>query len=261
MSNSGSDDRFKSQMFESGNQLRFERPVDDASRDWWLNRFYDTFGLTPEGMADRITRSAPGAKSTVYHFIDGTQQAFSLRVDGDFPGTQEYWYAHRSLDLKGSAFNADGMLISLNKQGEGYGRALMGDLIDTGRLIGVEAIRLRAEQIGRYAWIKMGFLPTADAWMQMKREALSFILDHDRHLGMLANELLRRVHGGGPDTARMLASLENPVPSRDIPSRFEPKQIPFGRAFFLEAASPWNGWLDLRDQETMDLVASYRGKE
>jgi hypothetical protein len=59
----------------------------------------------------------------------------------------------------------------------------------------------------------------------------------------------------------MLASIEDPVPSRDIPSRFEPRQMPFGRAFFLEAASPWNGSLDLRDRETMDLVASYRKKE
>jgi hypothetical protein len=109
MANFGEDDRFRSQMFEGTNKLRFERPVDDASRRWWLEKFYDTFGLTPEDMADRISRSAPGDKSAVYHFIDGSREAFSLRVSGDFPGTQEFWFAHRDLDLKGAAFNAEGM--------------------------------------------------------------------------------------------------------------------------------------------------------
>jgi hypothetical protein len=50
MANFGEDDRFRSQMFEGTNKLRFERPVDDASRRWWLEKFYDTFGLTPEDM-------------------------------------------------------------------------------------------------------------------------------------------------------------------------------------------------------------------
>ena len=69
MANFGEDDRFRSQMFEGTNKLRFERPVDDASRRWWLEKFFDTFGLTPEDMADRIGRSAPGDKSAVYHSL------------------------------------------------------------------------------------------------------------------------------------------------------------------------------------------------
>src|SRR5260370_41551947 len=32
---------------------------------WWLEKFYDAFGLTPEDMADRLSRSAPGDKSAV----------------------------------------------------------------------------------------------------------------------------------------------------------------------------------------------------
>lgn len=258
MANFGENDRFRSQMFDSGNRLRFERPVDGPSRQWWIEKFYDTFGLTPEGMADRITRSAPGEKSTVYYFIDAAKEAFSLRVDGDFPGTQEFWFAHRELNLKGSAFNAEGMDISDAMQGRGYGRALMGDLVDTGRLIGLDSIRLRAERVGRYVWVKMGFLPTDDAWRQMKLEAYEFILTHRARLGPKAMELLSRVHDGGPAMARMLASITTDVPSKDVPARFEPKPMPFGKAFFLEAASPWNGALDLRDESTMKLVDSYR---
>ena len=247
-------------MFEDNNRLRFEHPVDEASRQWWIKKFYETFELTPEGMADRITKSAPGEKSIAYHFIDAAKESFSLRVDGDFPGSQEFWFAHRELDLKGSSFNAEGMGISDAMQGRGYGRALMGDLVDMGKLIGLDSIKLRAERVGRYVWVKMGFLPTEDAWRQMKMEAYGFILTHQALFGPQAMELLTRVHDGGPNMARTLASIEVNVPSRDIPARFGPKPMPFGKAFFLEAASPWSGVLDLRDDASIRLVESYRQK-
>jgi GNAT superfamily N-acetyltransferase len=259
MSNFGECDPSSSRMFENGNRIRFERPIDDVGRRWWLDKLYEPFELTPEGMADRLTRSAPGSKFAIYHFVDGKAETFSLRVDGDFPGTKEFWYAQRSLDLKGSAFNADGMFVSPDAQGMGSGRALMRDLVDTARLIGVETIRLQAEKIGRYAWIKMGFLPDAGSWAQLKREALSFILTNEKHLGTeLANQLLRRVNIGDPKAARVLAAIEIPVPSRELPQRYGDRLVPFGRAFFLEAGGDWHGSLSLRDEETMKLVASYR---
>ena len=43
--------------------------------------------------------------------------------------------------------------------------------------------------------------------------------------------------------------------------RFTRKMMPFGKVFFLEAASPWNGVLDLRDAETVKAVESYRARE
>ena len=77
---------------------------------------------------------------------------------------------------KGAAFNAEGMTIPDEMQGSGYGRELMADLVDTGRLVGMDRIKLRAEQIGRYAWVKMGFRPTDDAWREMKkRPTLSWL--------------------------------------------------------------------------------------
>jgi GNAT superfamily N-acetyltransferase len=251
-------DRFTSRMFDDGNRIRFERPVDDIGRQWWLANFYEPFDLTPEGMADRLSRSAPGSKSAIYHFVDGIAETFSVRIDGDFPGSKEYWYAQRSLDLKGAAFNADGMFVSEGAQGMGWGRALMGDLIDTASFIRLETIRLQAEKIGRYAWIKMGFLPDAGSWMHLKRLALSFILTHETRLGTeIANDLVRRVNSGGPEAARALAAVETPVPSRDLPQRHDEVLVPFGRAFFLEIGGDWHGSLNLRDKETMQLVASY----
>jgi hypothetical protein len=39
MANFGENDRFRSQMFDASNRLRFERPVDEASRQWWIETF------------------------------------------------------------------------------------------------------------------------------------------------------------------------------------------------------------------------------
>jgi GNAT superfamily N-acetyltransferase len=263
MGNFGKGDRFRAEMFQDSNRLRFESPVSEASQKWWLEAFYEPFGLTPEGMADLITKSAPGEKSSAYHYIDASREAFSLRVDGDFPGTREFWYAYRELDLKGGAFNAEGLEISPGMHGEGYGRAIMGDLIDASRLMGIEKIRLRAEDIGIYVWLKMGFLPTSEAWREMRREAFDFILLHrpllekDRDV----TALLTQVMAGGPNMARVLNLIDTEVPSKKIPSRFTRKMMPFGKVFFLEAASPWNGVLDLRDAETIKAVESYRARE
>jgi GNAT superfamily N-acetyltransferase len=220
MGNFGEGDRFRAEMFQDSNRLRFESPVSEASQRWWLEALYEPFGLTPEGMADLVTKSAPGEKSSAYHYIDASREAFSLRVDGDFPGTREFWYAYRELDLKGGAFNTEGLEISPGMHGEGYGRAIMGDLIDASRLMGIEKIRLRAEDIGIYVWLKMGFLPTSEAWREMRREAFDFIL---LHRPLLEKErdvtaLLTQVMAGGPSMARVLSLIDTEVPSRKIPS-------------------------------------------
>src|ERR1700738_1027007 len=127
------------------------------------------------------------------------------------------------------------------------------------QLMGIEKIKLRAEDIGIYVWLKMGFLPTSEAWREMRREAFDFILLHrpllekDRDV----TALLTQVMAGGPSMARVLNLIDTEVPSRKIPSHFTRKMMPFGKVFFLEVASPWNGVLDLRDAETVKAAGSY----
>lgn len=253
----GEADRFRSQMFEETNRLRFESPITEESQKWWFETFFEPYALTPEGMADLITKSAPGEKSVAYHYIDAARQAFSVRVDGDFPGTREFWYAHRELDLKGAAFNADGLEVSPGIQGEGYGRAIMGDLIDASALMGIDKIKLLADDIGTYVWLKMGFLPTAEAWREMRSDALDFIILHRESLEKerSVSALIMQVVSGGPKMARILGMIDTEVPSRKIASRFSPKLMPFGKVFFLEVARPWKGVLDLTDAEIMAAVA------
>jgi hypothetical protein len=149
-------------MFEDGNRIRFARPVDAVARQWWTDKFYRPFGLTPEGMANSLTQSAPEPKF-------------------------------------------------------------------------------------------------AGSWAQMKRDALVFLLGHETVLGPArTNDFVRRINQGGPEAIRIIAAIDDPVPSRQLPQRFEPRLVPFARAFFLEHTGNWYGSVNLRDAATLDVVASYR---
>jgi hypothetical protein len=93
----------------------------------------------------------------------------------------------------------------------------------------------------------------ASRFTQMRREAFDFIVKHRLALEQKLDvmDLMSRILAGGPKMARTLAAIDVDVPSSQIPARFEPELMPFGKVFFLEIASPWSGTLDLRDDETM----------
>jgi hypothetical protein len=147
-------------------------------------------------------------------------------------------------------------------QGMGYGPELTADLIDTEKLIGIERIKLRAEDVGRYVWVRMGFRPT-DAWREMKREAHGFMVQHMSVLrqNFDVTELMTKIEAGRPKMALVLATLGVQVPSKHNEDRSGRKLMPFGKVFLLEVASPWSGVLYLRDDEVIKIVESYRKKE
>jgi GNAT superfamily N-acetyltransferase len=252
-------DRFRAQMFEDSNRLRFERPVDDVGRQWWLAKFFEPHEITPEIMGDLLTNSLTSEKSILYHYIDGANEAFSIRIGGALPCDQGIWFVQRSLELRGAIFNADEMFISPAGQQSGRGRRLMGDLIDTAKKIGVDTIKIEAQKIGRYAWLKMGFLPDGGSWRMLQADAARAIQRYEGRLGRkLASDLVRQVLVGTQETARILAGLRQMVPSRE---RFDewghPEEVPLGIAIFLENNMDWYGTFDLRDEGSLKVADDY----
>jgi hypothetical protein len=237
------DERFRRSMFETGNRVRFKRPVDEAGQAWWLERFYDKYDLTPEQMGDLITRSVLTAKSIEYAFIDGIGEAFALRVEGRFSDQGEVWFVERTLNLRGNVFNADEMFVPDADAGSGRGSRLMADLIAASKQLDIARITLQARQIGRYAWLRMGFRPDNGSWFDLRRTLLTEIFRFEGRLGTeLTNELARRIAHGSPETANFLAGLEIEVPStrlRDDLGR--PVEVPLGKALFLDLAGDWSG--------------------
>jgi GNAT superfamily N-acetyltransferase len=252
-------DRFRTAMFEDSNRVKFGRPVDDAGQQWWLATFFEPFDLTPEAMGDLVTKSLVSDKSIIYHYIDGQKQSFSVRVGGGLPDDQGIWFVRRSFEMRGSVFNADEMFITPDGQDSGRGRRLMGDLIAASQKIGAERIHVEARNIGQYAWLRLGFVPDSGSWRNMQAELPRYVQRHESRLGRaLTADIIRQALAGGPETARVLAAIRHPVPSRE---KFDlhgmPIDVPLGKAMFLETNSYWTGSFNLRDEASLAIATDY----
>jgi hypothetical protein len=137
----------------------------------------------------------------------------------------------------------------------------MGDLVRFARQIGISTIRLDAEHIGRYAWLRVGFVPDRGSWMRLKIELTHRLavalpdLGERRYL-----EVLAMIQSPSPERARDLATLGDAVDSRELfGSDGKAEKVPLGRALFLEIGSNWSGELDLADPGTRQVIEQYIG--
>jgi GNAT superfamily N-acetyltransferase len=255
-------DRYRRRMFEDTNRIRFEVDIGDDDREWWLTSIYDPFALTPEDVADRLSSSWTGDKSIVVTELSGATQRFGASVSGAF-GAGKIWILQRTLDFRGTFLNAERMFIDESRQGGGIGRRFMADAVALATTLGLDRVTLEADNIGRYAWLRCGFLPDRGAWTRMRPEIITRIagaadeLTPDRFmtiLGMARNE--------NPIAARELAALTDSVTSTTLfDANAHPIAVPLGRALFLEASPPWAGSLDLSDSVSMDVLDHYLGSD
>ncbi|MSO99854.1 MAG: hypothetical protein EXR07_02205 [Acetobacteraceae bacterium] len=250
----GADDR----IFMDSNRIHFDVPVDPRARQWWRDRFLTQFGLTPEDVGDALSQSWPDEKRMTVTQFDGEAERFFIRVEGSF-GDGDFWFHARTLDLSGPAINADRMFISEARRSQGHGRRFMGDLVRLARLLGIATLRLDSEHIGRYAWLRVGFVPDRGSWTRLKVELIHRLamalpdLGEQRYL-----EILRMIQSPSPESARGLASLTDAVGSAELfgPDG-KPERVPLGRALFLEIGSNWSGELDLSDTTAQSVMDHY----
>ena len=251
-------ERTDDRVFADSNRLRFEMRVDEIARQWWRTRFLDPFGLTPEDVGDALSRSWSGDKRMTVTQFDGETERFSIRVDGAF-GDGDFWFHARTLDLSGPVINADRLFISEGRRGQRHGRRFMGDLIQFAQRIGIATLRLDAEHIGRYAWLRVGFVPDRGSWLRLRIEPTHRLamalpdLGERRYL-----EVLAMIRSAGPEGARDLAALTEAVDSNELfGADGRPEKVPLGRALFLETGSNWSGEADLTDGATLAVIEHY----
>ena len=148
------------------------------------------------------------------------------------------------------------------QHGKGRGRLLMADLIDTAARLGVQRITVEADDVGRYAWACLGFVPDKASWnYHIRLEGLG-------RLARSRNELK-------PDHAYQdVLSNSNPLLIRNVirwkqlvkstelygPDG-EPLPIAIGKAILLETGARWYGEFDLDDPETMRIFNEYVGRK
>ena len=134
----------------------------------------------------------------------------------------------------------------------------MGDLIEMALRMRIERIDIEAQDIGRYAWIRAGFLPDKTGWRYRIRpdvrerlaKARSYMSEEDyRYCEMTLDS-------DDPRTVREIASWETPVPSKERSERGDAIMRPLGRVLLLEILADWCGSFDLRDPVSLEIYES-----
>lgn len=262
MAQSGDDGRHRPEMFSSSNRIRFAVEVGEAARGWWMESIFEPFGLTPEGLGDRLSASWAGDKRMEVTELDGSSRRFAISVSGEF-GSGQLWLVERTLDFKGSFLNADRMFVDPARQQEGIGRRFMADAVAIARELGLDTIRLEADSIGKYVWLRCGFVPDRGSWLAMKPFLIQRIVEARDDLGPRRfAEVLTLADNPAPVAARELAALDDPVRSRQILEDGRRNvEIPLGRAIFIEAAPIWSGSFDLADPVSLAVLDEYKAEK
>lgn len=130
----------------------------------------------------------------------------------------------------------------------------MKDAARLGHRLGLDGIRLTADSVGRYAWLRCGFVPQQDAWEHMRQDmlrALALVMPHLE--ASRVQEVMRVLMDRDPKRARDIANLPDLVPTR-IPTRDGMLFASLGRVLILEGTSSWVGDLKFDDMSSVKLL-------
>jgi hypothetical protein len=195
--------------------------------------------------------------------MDVRAHSFVINVKGLPSETGEAWWHQRKLDLKGPVFEAQRMVIPFVDQRQGRGRLLMADLIDTAARLGIRQITVEAQDIGRYAWACIGFVPDRASWnYHVRIEGLGRLL---RSRGEINPKLFASYQDvlarDNPLLIREVIRWKTPVSSvQEYDANGYPARIAIGKAVLLETGAQWYGVFDLDDVDTMNIFNSYVGR-
>lgn len=256
--------RFDRNRFSGSNFLSFDPPLSDTAIDWWRDHIYAPHGLYPDELGEMLSASATGDKTITIADLDTRVWSFVVRIKGFPSDSGEAWWTQRKLDLSGPLFEPRRMLMPSGERQKGKGRMLMADLVDTAARLGINTITIEAQDIGRYAWARFGFVPDRTAWMRSVR------IEARRRLKMANAEIspvdmgayLEILDGENPKLIREIASWRNEVTSISGFNKDTglPEKVPLGQALLLETREQWYGTFELDDPETMEIFANYVGR-
>lgn len=256
-------DQFDRNRFKGSNSLIFTPPWSDAQIDWWRQRMFKEHGLYPGDLGELLSASVGGQKIVTLSELDVRSDSFILGVKGLPNETGEAWWHQRKLDLKGPVFEAQRMVIPAVDQRKGRGRLLMADLIDTAGRLGVRQVTVEAQDIGRYAWACIGFVPDRASWnYRIRIEGMMRLLrsrrEIDPALFAAFEDVLAR---DNPLLIREVMRWKPLVDSvQDYDAGGNPAKIPIGKAVLLETLTQWYGVFDLDEPDTMKIFNDYVGR-
>jgi GNAT superfamily N-acetyltransferase len=260
--------------FQSNHFITFEPEPTPEARRWWLNKAEalasampdDGVPLAPEFLARALI---DGFSSVTEHCrVAVRRETEDLAFESS--GTLEdgaSWLSAQVLDFADGALWKGLTDIPPQWQGYGLSRSLMRNAYRVARLLGLTSIKLRAIEIGSYAWLRYGFRPDDESWEGPLKADIATRLAEllaVRAVGETARaRVLRFLGGDDPALANAIAAERQLVPSLRRGPDGRPVLVPLGRALIAEAnggrGCSWQGTLALNDPAVMRVFLDYVG--
>lgn len=247
-----------------GGHVRFEPPISREAARWWNTRFRtglpDRLDLYPENFVDIIAKDAPGAVRACFRNLDYEAETFKVEIKGFEEDRTEIFYKAKRFEMTDAVANEGETRVAPDRQGAGIGTGLMINLIELGCAIGLERIDVDAQDIGRYVWITMGFLPDATSWRRFivpeaekKLRLLLALCEITMPTFKSASEILRQPD---PRAIRDILLLdENVSGSRPLGNNGD---VALLSALMLQEGTDWAGSFDFNERAALDLFRAYK---
>ena len=243
-------------MFKSRDAVQFRTEVDGYGRAWWRSYLFDRHGATPHDLAKRLAKAGPKPTEIVWDEI-AVGRGARLRIERPHQLEETYLFDGSALTIGGRANTGGWMYLAEDGKGRGRFFRMLPSLIATAKAAGHSRIVSNASGLDGYALLRAGFLPDQRAKIQIIKEAVFQLARHDEFFETSAlAELLKRIAWAGPASARIIASVQNPVPTFYLPKDAGvPRKAPFGRWLFTEACDEWSACLWFEDAGSMAIAS------
>ena len=255
--------KFDRSRFAGTNALLFSPPWGQDQIDWWREHMFEPHGIYPDDLGEMLSASVDGPKVITLLDLSPKTDLFVIRVNGSPGEVGEVWWHQRSLDLKGRLFRAEKMVVPLDQQRRGKGRLLMADLVDLSVRLKLRQIAVEAQDVGRYVWARLGFVPDRTAWKyHVQIEAQRRLIRSKHQIGHAKFDAYLDLLGrDDPRLIREVARWGDPVDSlTEFDQNGNATKVAIGKAVLLETSANWFGTFDLEDEETMRIFREYVGR-
>ena len=219
----------------------------------------------PDRVAAGLVRGMPGNIVSCKVRIRPGSDSVALEITGHVQGIKSFWFSAQEVNFGDSAVWKNLTDIPRPLQRRGLSKVLMHNTFQMAVGLGLQSIRLHAVDVGSYAWLRYGFVPSDDDWNGDMKAAIIARLAHlklDGHVSSTTmNRLLKLLSGTDARLAAAIAVERVPVPSLKPDVKGRDRMVPLGWALIGEAnegkGASWRGSLNLLEPDDTEGFLIY----
>ena len=224
-------------------------------------------GLTafPEKVAARLVRGMPGEIVSCKAQISPNSDSVALEITGCVQGVKRPWFSAQEVNFQDGAVWKTLTDIPEPLQRKGLSKTLMRNAYHLATTLRLQSLRLHAIDVGSYAWLRYGFVPSDEDWNGDMKAAITGRLSQlrlDGHISAITmNRLLKLLSGTDARLAAAVAAERVPVQSLTLDAEGRARMVPLVWALIGEAnegrGASWHGALDLLERDDTDNFLLY----